>query len=290
MDRSKEPVLNHPLFEIVTTTAGAISIRNKAVNEIMHNPVGPWAEANSLYIEQSGLKERLMAGQSEELVVFDVGLGAAANALAVLHCAHSLPATSRPLRMVSFERDLELLRFALAHADQFEHFQGYEKILTQMLETHQWSDEKVNWELREGDFLELIDQEPWQPHLILFDPYSPKVNTDMWTTACFRKLYQKSRKGEDQGGTVLFTYSRATPIRAAILTAGFYVGSGSTTGLKDETTQAATRLQDLKSPLTEKWLGRWQRSGSPYPYDCTEQEQESLRSLIIGHPQFAQRS
>ncbi len=78
--------MSHPLFEIVTTTLGVTSIRHKIVDEIMHNPVGPWAEANALYIEQSKLGQRL-AAPGEELILFDVGLGAAANALAALHCA-----------------------------------------------------------------------------------------------------------------------------------------------------------------------------------------------------------
>src|SRR5688572_17471064 len=98
----------HPLFEIVTTTAGAISIRNKQVNEIMHNPVGPWVEANALYIDQSHLRERLIEAP-EEFVIFDVGLGAAANSLAALACIKSLGPKSRPVRIVSFERELELL-------------------------------------------------------------------------------------------------------------------------------------------------------------------------------------
>ena len=115
----------HPLFEIVTTTAGAVSIRNKALNEIMHNPVGPWAEANSLYIDQSKLEDRLRETSEEELVLFDVGLGAAANALAALHCAARIPGRSRVLKLISFERDLELLRFALQNSSKFAHFSGF---------------------------------------------------------------------------------------------------------------------------------------------------------------------
>src|SRR5258708_5273066 len=105
-------------FEIVTTRMGALSIRDNVSQEIMHNPVGPWIEANSLYIEQSKLRRRLVEDLTTELVIFDVGLGAAANALAVLHCARAL-AVRRPLRLVSFERDLELLQFALDNANSF---------------------------------------------------------------------------------------------------------------------------------------------------------------------------
>ena len=88
-------------FELVTTRMGALSIRDNVSREIMHNPVGPWLEANSLYIEQSRLQRRLGEDLNSELVIFDVGLGAAANALAALHCARAL-AVRRPLRLVSF--------------------------------------------------------------------------------------------------------------------------------------------------------------------------------------------
>src|SRR4051812_12823188 len=116
--------MEHPLFEIVTTKTGAVSIRNKLVNEIMHNPVGPWIEANSLYINQSCLRERLSASTDtdNEFVLFDVGLGAAANAVAVLSCARALIGAgkmARPIRIISFEKDLELLKFALSHVDKF---------------------------------------------------------------------------------------------------------------------------------------------------------------------------
>ena len=276
--------MEHPVFEIVRTTTGAISIRNKIVNEIMHNPVGPWLEANSLYIEQSKLKSQLTDGGAEELVVFDVGLGAAANALATLHCAMEMP---RKLRLISFEIDLELLRFALAHAEQFEHFKGFEESISQLLENGFWKTDKISWELREGDFLKLIDQEVYKPHLIYFDPYSPKKNRDMWSLATFSKIFSRSRS-PDEGATVLYTYSQSTPIRAAMIAAGFFVGHGSATGLKDETTQASTQLKSLGLPFGAKWLSRWKNSRTPFPFGTPSEEEDKIRQRILSHPQFAE--
>lgn len=278
--------MDPPLFEIVLTSAGAVSIRNNVVNETMHNPVGPWAEANGLYIEPSRLADRLEAAceRDVELVVFDVGLGAAANALAILHCARRFPMAR--VRIVSFERDLDLLRFALAHAHHFEHFRGFEPAMREILERGAWTDGRVSWELRHGDFVELIEREPFRPHLIYFDPYSPKMNRDMWSTACFRKIRAISRESND-GGTLLCTYSQATPIRTALLAAGFFVGHGVGTGLKEETTQAATVLSDLDRPLDARWLVRWSRSDSPWPFDCEPQDEVGIRGLIEGHAQFS---
>ena len=278
--------MTHPLFEIVQTSMGVTSIKNKVVGEIMHNPVGPWAEANALYIDQSRLRERLTgAGSShiaEELVVFDVGLGAAANAVATLSCARSLK-VRRPLRLISFEVDLELLEFTLLHAASFDHLQGFEEAIETLLRKGEWTEEGITWQLRHGDFVRLIQEETHSPHLIFYDPYSPKKNEEMWSSKVFGDLREKCANEE---GTLLLTYSRATPIRVALLNAGFFVGVGLATGLKDETTQAATQLTQLSSPLDAGWLERWKRSHRALPLDAQAHEEPKIREQILAHEQF----
>jgi len=58
--------------------------------EIMHSVNPPAEEANRLYVEQSGLAQRLLkisqANNDDDLVVWDVGLGAASNAMAAVRC------------------------------------------------------------------------------------------------------------------------------------------------------------------------------------------------------------
>ncbi len=280
--------MNHPLFEIVTTTLGVVSIRNKELNEIMHNPVGPWAEANALYVTQSDLRERLMKDLDTELVIFDVGLGAAANALAALHCAKETPG-ARPLRIVSFERELELLRYALKHAAQFAHFAGFTEAIETLLDKGEWSEGKISWELRHGDFRKLIENEKYKPHLIFFDPYSSKVNREMWSVECFKSLRAKSREAAD-GGTMLYTYSQATPVRVAILAGGFYLGHGHASGPKEETTIAASVLSDLEKPMGATWFGRWERSHLQIPFECAPEKAGPMRDFVRQHPQFRPRS
>jgi tRNA U34 5-methylaminomethyl-2-thiouridine-forming methyltransferase MnmC len=274
--------MNHPLFEIVTTTLGVVSIRNKQVNEIMHNPVGPWAEANALYIRQSGLEKRLREKSGGELVLFDVGLGAAANALAALHCAAGVSG-GRPLRIVSFERELELLRYALKHADKFAHFTGFTGAIETLLEKGEWLGQGVSWELRHGDFRELIKSEKRRPHLIYFDPYSSKVNREMWSVDCFKSLRAVAR----DEGCLLYTYSQATPVRVAILAGGFFLGRGPASGPKEETTIAATVLSDLENPMGAEWFGRWERSHLQVPFECPPEKADEMRAFVRKHPQFA---
>ncbi len=265
------------LFEIVKTTLGVTSIRNTLVNEIMHAPLGPWQEANELYIEQSDLNTKLSQNTEEEFVIFDVGLGAAANALAALHCARR---SQRPVRLVSFEIDLSLLEFAFFHIEEFEHFKGFEAAIDSILTHKRWRQNQITWELFEGDFLKCIDKVKHQCHLIFYDPYSPKQNQEMWTTDCFKKLKEKCHKD-----ATFYNYSQATPIRAALLEAGFYVGYGKSIGEKETTTQAACQLDDLERPLGERWLQRWSRSDNPLPPLC--KNADTLKKTIREHAQFS---
>lgn len=275
-------------FELVRTSTGALSIRNKIVNEIMHNPIGPWAEANALYVEQSQLKKRIidfslknasMPFQNDhEFVLYDVGLGAAANALAAWACVNAIKDESFQFRLVSFEKDLSLLKFALDHVDKFAHFQGYEKIINELLSNGEWKSGSRIWQLYHGDFLDLIQVVPSSPQIIFYDPYSPEVNSDMWTSSCFEKLFGKCRT--DDEGSTLYTYSQATPVRTALIMAGFYVGYGQSTGLKHATTEATSILSRLRSPLGEEWLSRWQKSSAKYPYGCNISQYKEVETKI----------
>ncbi|MBX3019081.1 MAG: hypothetical protein KF767_14430, partial [Bdellovibrionaceae bacterium] len=138
--------------------------------------------------------------------------------------------------------------------------------------------------LHEGEFLEVLDVvNPAPANLIFFDPYSPKKNSDMWTPEAFAKLRAKC---DNERGALLMTYSRATPIRVALLQAGFFVGAGAGTGLKDETTQAATTPTLLSKVLGKEFLDRWSRSQTPFPYGHAGQDLGALRAELEAHPQF----
>jgi tRNA U34 5-methylaminomethyl-2-thiouridine-forming methyltransferase MnmC len=243
----------------------------------------------NVFIEQSKLRVRLVEPVESDLVLFDVGLGAASNALAAIHaCLALTESAQRRLHIVSFENNLELLRFTLENANAFDHLKGFEEALSILLLSHHWESPcgRVIWDLREGDFLEVLDQEKHVPELVFYDPYSPAVNQDMWTLACFKKLRAHCATPESIFGTTLYTYSVATPVRAALLLAGFFVGHGIATGLKNETTQFSTRLDAITDPLSKAWFGRWVRSKNQLPYDVSFVEADVYRDLICGHAQM----
>jgi tRNA U34 5-methylaminomethyl-2-thiouridine-forming methyltransferase MnmC len=277
-------------FEIVTTSAGAVSIRNKVVNEIMHNPVGPWREANDLYIDQSRLRSHLTGSAESDFILFDVGLGAASNAIAAIHaCLNLNVPRQRRLHVISFENNLELLRFTLEHAASFDHLRGFEHALQNILTVQHWESPcgRVIWDLRAGDFLDHIEREILVPELVFYDPYSPAVNQEMWTLECFKKLRRHCAPANGTAITTLYTYSVATPVRSAMLLAGFFVGHGIATGLKKETTQFSTHIDSLADPLSLPWFGRWVRSLRQLPYDVGECDSASVQEQLLAHPQLS---
>jgi hypothetical protein len=72
------------------------------------------AEAEQLYVRQSRLAERLRALEAPILVLFDVGMGAASNAIAALAESEAAPSSAARLELISFERDSGALRMALS--------------------------------------------------------------------------------------------------------------------------------------------------------------------------------
>lgn len=274
-------------FELVTLRNGTRAVRHLGHGEVMHPSVGPWQEARALYVEQSRLAEKLRR-EGPPLRVWDVGLGAGTNAVAALTCARELgEQRRRELRVVSFEIDLAPLRLALSDGPGFPFLQPFAAAGNALLRGQSWSDEGSSWEVHLGDAAQLWER-AWEPaDLIFFDPFSPVSNPTMWTPAAFAKLRTKARNDGD--GCTLFTYSAATPTRVSLLLGGFFVGTGIATGMKKETTVAATRRELLEQPVDERWLSRWERSAAQAPHGL--ESSEEIRSAVRGHEQFTpQRS
>jgi tRNA U34 5-methylaminomethyl-2-thiouridine-forming methyltransferase MnmC len=279
-------------YQLVRLNNGICSVRSLADDETFHPVIGPVAEAEALYVNQLKLRERLQ-NHAGEFVIWDVGLGAAANSLAVLRATREI---SCHIRLVSFDHTIEPLKFALKHAADLGYFGGYEKHLEEFVRAHHVAfrdgKQSVDWEFHLGDFPEFLKTEisnsKFQtPHAILFDAYSPAKNPAMWTLPLFTNLF---RLLDPQRPCALPTYSRSTILRVTLLLAGFYVGVGHATGEKEETTIAANDLSLLAEPLDRRWLDRARRSHSAEPmvepvYRIAPLSDESWEKLRM-HPQF----
>ncbi|MDQ3199957.1 MAG: tRNA guanosine(34) transglycosylase Tgt [Verrucomicrobiota bacterium] len=276
-------------YEVHIAHEGFASIRQVSSGEIMHMRTPPMEEAHSLYIEQSRLAERLRALSPEPLVIWDVGLGAAANAMAAIQCfeAQASLGEVRPLQIISFENDLDSLRLALRHDDKFPYLRHGGP--AGILERGAWQSKRfsgLDWLLVQGDFLATVAQAPLPPDLIFYDMFSSRTHGEQWTLEIFRGLF-----GACAGRAVeLFTYSYSTAARAALLAAGFYVAKGRSAGTKEETTIALTPpalpTSHPHQLLTLDWLGRWNRSGAKFPAEIAPEQRPAFEILIRQHPQF----
>jgi queuine tRNA-ribosyltransferase len=284
-------------YEVHKAWEGFASVRQISSGEIMHSRTAPMEEAMRLYVEQSNLAERVRLSVDEDpqnaepLVIWDVGLGAAANAMAAIECYEEQAALGpvRPLRIISFENDLDSLRLAFRHNRDFTYLRhsGPSAILTD----GQWQSRKhpgLSWLLLPGDFLQTVAQAPAPPDLIFYDMFSTKTSGDVWTFAAFRQVFEACA-----GRAVeLFTYTCSTANRAALLAAGFYVARGRNAGEKLETTIALTPaafhspVSPRREMLSDDWFGKWSRSAAKFPDEIEAREHASFEKLIRQHEQF----
>lgn len=282
-------------YRIVKLASGVHSIHSVAHSETFHPVIGPVAEAEALYVDQLDLPGR-MAKQDGPFVIWDVGLGAAANVATVLKNTRH---TSCPVRLLSFDHTLGPLEFALEHPEDLDYLNDYRDHLTTLIKTGHASFEdgerSVDWTFHGGDFPSLLASVEAEalpkPDVILFDAYSPAKNPEMWTYSLFARIFELL---DPERPCALPTYSRSTMLRVSLLLAGFFVGAGHATGEKEQTTIAANSPELIQDPLDETWLGRAHRSTSAEPLMENSYRQaplsEESKQRLSEHPQFSAHS
>lgn len=273
-------------FEIVSVKSGARSVRSREFGETFHPVVGPMSEAQTLHVRQQRLLERA-AHTDGRFVIWDVGLGAAANAIAVLEAFRGFRGGAR-IEIHSFDETTAPLEFALEHARELDYVAPHEPEIRAVLAGERWDTLNLHWEIHCGDFRELI----WHavlpvPHAILYDPYSAKSNPRMWTLEHFRQLRGRLRS---RVPCMLTNYTRSTAVRVTLLLAGFFVGRGVAIGEKEETTVAANALGLIDKPLDRSWLESVRRSTRSAPLrenDVRGPIGDDDWKMLNAHRQFA---
>jgi tRNA U34 5-methylaminomethyl-2-thiouridine-forming methyltransferase MnmC len=297
-------------YQLVQLASGAQTLFSAGYGEKLHPGLGPQAEAELLYVRQLKIRERLQTHHGA-FVIWDVGLGAAANAIAALRATREI---SGELRLVSFDNTREPLEFALENSTPLGYVAGYEKQIEALLREKRAAFEngklKVTWEFHLGDFPAWLAREMERrspdrlvaggapqlaemefsapaPHAIFYDAFSPAKNPAMWTLPVFENLFRALNPARP---CALTTYSRSTLIRATLLLAGFFVGVGHATGMKEETTIAANTLALIAEPLNARWLERAARSDSAEPLREPAYSRAPLLPATLaklrGHPLF----
>ena len=268
-------------FQIVTVQSGARSVRSREFGETFHPVIGPMAEARALHVRGQRLAERAVETRGP-FVVWDVGLGAAANAVAVLEACSDLR-----VEIHSYDRASEPLAFALEHSEELDYLAHFRPAIEALLAEGRTRVGKIEWHFHCGDFSETMHRAGIPaPHAVLYDLYSPATNADMWTLEHFTRLHARLDPARP---CLLTNYTRSTAVRVTLLLAGFFVGHGHATGEKDQTTIAANVPGLLDDPLPSAWLDRVARSTRGGPLRRGKNGGRIAAddlAWLRGHPQF----
>ncbi|MBF0440275.1 MAG: tRNA guanosine(34) transglycosylase Tgt [Oligoflexales bacterium] len=275
-------------YELKVSPEGFYSIRDIKTGETMHSVNNPDEEAHRLYVDQSRLIEKIQFDKKEPLVLWDVGLGNAHNAMAAIRayekCADNFKGNLRPLHIVSFENDLNSLRLGLLNVSHFIHLRHPGPHILLKKSFYKSNSHNISWTLLEGDFRLEMHRAPL-PEIIFYDMFSSKTDAHLWGMEVFADLYGIVRNIPVE----LYTYTTSTAVRCALLAAGFFVGKGIPTGPKIDTTIALTHKSkdDFIYPfLDQRWLEKWERSQSRYPLGLDRGHIKKFEQTIRLHPQF----
>ncbi len=265
-------------YEIISRVEGFHSIRQKSSGEVMHSVSRPLEEAMQVYVIPADIDGEIEKSGPAPVVVWDAGLGAAANAMALIFHLEKRAGREqrRPVHILSFERDMDPLRLSLRHSALFPHL--HHPAPFSLLEKGKWisRDHFIEWHLREGDFLARSGEAP-SPSRIFYDLFSLNTEPELWTEETFANIFRKC-----EHPARLHTYSASTRVRCSLLAAGFYVAKGPATGPKEETTIAYSSPLHCDARfemLGNHWLERLERSGCEIS--------PGLRDRAVKHPQFA---
>jgi tRNA U34 5-methylaminomethyl-2-thiouridine-forming methyltransferase MnmC len=244
----------------------------------MHSAIGAEREAQELYLAQASLADRALRCPAGPLVLWDVGLGIAANSWLAIE-AWLGAGGSRGLHVVSFEDRPDALELALARAADFPWLQRGGDAARRLLSGGDWvsSSGRARWSLVRGDFRSGLDRAP-APDLVFHDFYAPRSCPELWSLSLFERM--RARAAPD---CLLVTYASSTPVRTALLCSGWSVARGSGTALKRESTLACAGPGMLGNALGPEWLEKWERSSGWSPPGCTatrEQVRDRLRAQL----------
>jgi tRNA 5-methylaminomethyl-2-thiouridine biosynthesis bifunctional protein len=219
------PKDNGLLGELVETADGSLTIRHPEHLETYHSSAGAETEAFELYVNGSGLLDRLTKGST--LAVLDVGLGLSYNAMATID-AWTACTQSSDLEIVSLEwsRDLVLAIVQGTAPWSTSWSEARKNVALSLREIksnifftetiHPLNGSRCRWTILVGDARETLPTLKLKFHYVWQDPFSPEKNPDMWNSAWFSAVKQVAEKD-----AILMSYSVARRVRDALNDSGW---------------------------------------------------------------------
>lgn len=239
--------MNKKLFQtdVRQTKDGSTTLFSEKFSQHYHNPNGATSESRFVFYESLKVEERLQ--KENNLAVFEMGFGTGLNLLLML----DVLTKSKSSCHVDFwsveafpvdEHIAEEFNFGTG-LDQYEPISLLKKIFRELkpgMNQFQISD-SLKCHLFYGPFDEMPNPDQ-KVDFIFHDPFSPEVNSELWSVEIFNRL-----AGFSKSTATLSTYCAASSARAAMAVAGWKIAKTRGALGKREMTLASLDENNLKS-------------------------------------------
>jgi chorismate dehydratase len=256
--------------KIIKTADGTETLFNEEYGEAYHSTkAGAYQESLHKFVNACRIPE--IALKNRKIDILDVGFGLGYNvAVAINEAIKKNP--NIYLNIISIEKDKNIFDKIKKISIPEELANIYNRILTGKFSKEKIGDKDFdvytvndkNFSLKiifsEGrEVLKNLVKTDLKFDAVFFDPFSPKVNTEMWTVNVFKLLKQLIKpKG------ILATYSASLGVRKGLQEAGFKIGLIEPIGRKSYSTVAT--IDGEIPPLTEREKERLEKSPYALPY------------------------
>lgn len=255
---------------IVVTRDRTKTFFNFEYMEAYHSTkAGAYTESLEKFIKPSNLEKFLNSKKNVDIL--DVGFGLGYNVATAINFAKRL--NKKPnLNIVSIEKDPKFLERIkdLEYPDILREEKKFICNLKQrslrigngILRCFSNQDNGITLTVLVEDgrkALDTLNKMGKRFDIVFYDPFSPKVNTEMWTIDIFRILYDLLT---EEG--IFTTYSNAIPVKIGLLETGFKIGYIDPVGRKSPSL-IATKNGDIK-PLDKMEIEKIRNSKFAVPY------------------------
>lgn len=225
----------------VRTADGSTTFISERYGEPYHSiTAGAFTESVEKFCKPCGVSELARSGRVNLL---DVCFGLGYNSVALIDEALRSNPDVR-IFILAVERDVDVTREGLSL--DWGHYGRYKPILRSLLSSFYvfkgfpnfiYEDGRLGIRLVAGESRKVL--RAFSPdysnffNAVFHDPFSPKVNPEMWTLEVFRLI-----SGMMEKGARLSTYSSSSAVRKALFMSGFSVYKGVRLGRKSYSTVA----------------------------------------------------
>ncbi len=269
------------MLERRLTADGSVTFYSRRFGEPYHSvTAGAFAEAREKFCVPCGVPFKAKEG---ELNILDVCFGMGYNTVVALELAFSSNPMAK-VRVVAVDMDLRPAKKALEL--DWGYYSRWKGVLRQLTNSrlcgerfpvHFYCRKNLEITLFIGECRAVLKEVSVRysgfADAVFHDPFSPKVNPELWTCEFFGLLKRMMKRD-----AILATYSASSAVRKALLLAGFGVKEGVALGRRSKST-VASLCWVTDSDLLRKILSS---PVAPYrdPGLCGTPEEISLRKRI----------